>query len=1093
VDGAALAVPITISGDANSDGIGDVQAFYNDSGIIVTLNKLTISMGYAGYGGSLYNTGMLTVTNSTFTGNSAEFGGGLYNSGELTVVNSTFSGNSAVSEGGGFYNIGTMAIANSTLSGNLADTGGGYYNGGSLTVTNTTISGNSAVSEGGGIVNHGMLSYANTMIANSLSGEDCINYGVISLNIKNLVESDSEVYSCSPPLNGDPNLGALADNGGPTQTMALLTGSPAIDAGDDAVCAAAPINHLDQRGVVRPQDAHCDIGAFESINNVPPVVFAGDDQTIDLVNSLTINANYSDPDNTGNYSATVDWGDGGTGNLPVTTTGPGTGEMTGTHTYSAGGDYTVEVCVTDLHGAVGCDTLSVKVIPSPDMVAVAAGSNHTCSLSSAGGVYCWGINSSGQLGDGGVSMWRDTPFGVSGLSSGVVAIATGNEHTCALTSAGGVKCWGNNSKGELGNGTTTDQDLPVDVSGLTSGVVAISAGGNHTCALTNTGGVKCWGENTNGQLGNGTYINRTTPVSVSGLTSGVAMISAGEAHTCAVTNSGGAKCWGYNSTGQLGDGTTTERTRPVNVSGLTSGVSKISAGGSAGGSHTCALTTGGGVKCWGTNSKGELGDGTINLRKTPVDVSGLSSGITVITTGSAYTCALTTSGGMKCWGSNLVGELGDGTYTGRKTPVDVLGLTSGVAAITAGRGSFAHTCAVTTSGYVKCWGYNSWGEIGIGETGNYVVPISTHRLNNAVVAVETGASSTCAVTANGGVKCWGWNLHGELGDGTTTQRITPVEVSGLTSGVTMISANGTSAFAHTCALTTSGGLKCWGFNSDGQLGDGTTTQRTTPVEVSGLTSGVVQITTGASHTCALTVSGGVKCWGSNSNGQLGNGTTTRQTLPVDVNGLTTGIVAISAGGNHTCALTSDGGVKCWGQNSDGQLGNGTTTQQLIPADVSGLPSGVVAISAGAEHTCALTNTGGVKCWGANSWGILGDGTMTSRSTPVDVSGLTSGAAAISAGATHTCALTVDGGAKCWGQNSMGEVGDGTDDYRTTPVAVSGLTSGVAAISAGGGAWSHTCALLSNGEVKCWGHNSHGQIGNNTSTYIPTPRSTLFNP
>jgi alpha-tubulin suppressor-like RCC1 family protein len=352
----------------------------------------------------------------------------------------------------------------------------------------------------------------------------------------------------------------------------------------------------------------------------------------------------------------------------------------------------------------------------------------------------------------------------------ITAITAGYKHTCALTVGGGVKCWGGNSKGQLGDGTNTGRLTPVNVSGLASGVSAIAVDGQHTCALTTAGGVKCWGDNTFGQLGDNTIINRTTPVDVSGLASGVSAITAGWVHTCALTTDGGVKCWGNNSSGQLGDNTTTERHTPVDVSGLASGVSAITAGGG----YTCALTAGGGVKCWGSNFHGQLGDGTTADRHTPVDVSELASGVSAITAGNSHTCARTAEGGVKCWGWNSKGQLGDGSAgTDRLKPVDVNGLASGVSAIAAGE---KHTCARTTVGGVKCWGDNTYGQLGDDTTTNNSIPVNVSGLASGISAITDGSWHTCALTSGGGLKCWGYNFTGQLGDNTTTDRHTPVDV-----------------------------------------------------------------------------------------------------------------------------------------------------------------------------------------------------------------------------------------------------------------------------------------------------------------------------
>jgi alpha-tubulin suppressor-like RCC1 family protein len=379
---------------------------------------------------------------------------------------------------------------------------------------------------------------------------------------------------------------------------------------------------------------------------------------------------------------------------------------------------------------------------------------------------------------------------------------------------------------------------------------------------------------------------------------------------------------------------------------------------SAGGQHSCTLTTGGGVRCWGRNGEGELGNGTttgpescaftggsIACSTTPVDVTGLASGVTAISGGLHHTCALTTAGGVKCWGANYAGQLGDGTTTDSSTPVDVLGLTSGVAAISTG-GYENHTCAVTTAGRVKCWGDNFRGQLGDGTTTNSSTPVDVIGLSG-VAAVSAGYGHTCALTTAGGVKCWGANYYGQLGDGQacgSDHCLAPVDVTALSGSVAAISAGG----GHTCAITTAGGLKCWGVNANGELGDGQACGNSyclAAVDALGLTSGVASVSASNTNTCAVTTAGGAKCWGYNGDGQLGNGTFSNSYTPVDVTGLTTGAASVSLGIFDACALTTTGGVRCWGWNHLGQLGNGTNTGpqscfgyacSSIPVDVVGL-------------------------------------------------------------------------------------------------------------------------------------------------------------
>jgi alpha-tubulin suppressor-like RCC1 family protein len=664
-------------------------------------------------------------------------------------------------------------------------------------------------------------------------------------------------------------------------------------------------------------------------------------------------------------------------------------------------------------------------------VRISAGGRHTCQVNEDGTVRCWGANDSGQLGNGTTTTGPTVvPVLVSGINT-AVAISAGAAHTCALLADGSARCWGSNFNGQIGDGTRfEDRPTPVAVSGLTN-AVAIAAGGFHTCALLADGSARCWGSNFNGQIGDGTSGgNRPTPVAVTGLTNAVAITAGGffAGHTCALLADGTARCWGFNFDGQIGDGTSGgNRPTPAAVTGLTNAVAITAGDTDAGSGHTCALLADGTASCWGSNKDGEVGDGTSGgNRPTPVAVTGLSN-VVAVAGGDAHTCALLASGTVRCWGNNTSGQLGDGSGGGSFTARD----------IAAGRN---HTCAVRANSTVSCWGSNGSGQIGDGTSGvNRLSPVTVPGLSN-VVAVAGGDAHTCALLASGTVRCWGLNTSGQLGNGTFSSSLTPVPVSGLTN-VVAIAAGGALGSSHTCALLADSTARCWGANGSGQLGDNTTANQSAPVLVrtlSGVFFNAVAIAVGEFYTCALLADGTVNCWGANDRGQLGDDTFTGHLLPALVKGGLANAVALAGGDFHACALLADGGARCWGENGVRQLGNDFTNQKL-PSAVLNL-SNAVAIAGGFLHTCALVANGGARCWGDNSVGQLGNPT-TSLTPPTVVQTLTSvkvrtggttfvlvgltRAVNITAGRRHSCALIANGGVSCWGENTFGQLGLGS--------------------------------------------------------------------
>lgn len=377
------------------------------------------------------------------------------------------------------------------------------------------------------------------------------------------------------------------------------------------------------------------------------------------------------------------------------------------HTFAAFGSYFASVKVTDaLMQQATSSSIPVTITDNNQAITVtpsllSSGLLHTCVVTQDGGVKCWGNNDDGQLGNGTLynGVYREDAVAISGLSD-VVAVSAGGNHSCAITSVGAVKCWGQNSYGQLGNGVGEyglNSTVPVDVIGLGSGVVALSLGRSHSCAITTLGAVKCWGYNGAGQLGDGTRTNSNITVDVVGV-GGAHLISAGDGHTCAATAGAGVLCWGDNDQGALGNATTISSNLPVAVSGLTEPIISLAAGYA----HSCAVTDAGLVKCWGFNSQGELGIGSTTDSAVPVQIASLSD-IALISAVNQFSCALNNSGFTACWGSNSYGQLGNDVIWFSDEPTSA-NVQEG-SADTISTGGY-NTCALKADGSVQCWGWD---------------------------------------------------------------------------------------------------------------------------------------------------------------------------------------------------------------------------------------------------------------------------------------------------------------------------------------------------------------------------------------------------
>ena len=769
---------------------------------------------------------------------------------------------------------------------------------------------------------------------------------------------------------------------------------------------------------------------------------------------------------------------------------------------------------------------------------------------------------------------------VSYVHSKVLQMDTGGDQTCAILPNRDVKCWGRNSDGQLGQGNNIrrgdslnemgDNLARTDL-GTNLKAIQISVGDTHVCAILNDRSVKCWGDNSRGQLGLG---NTNDPVGRSSNDMGdnlsavnlgtgrkALQIATGADFTCAILDDSSLKCWGNNQYGQLGIGSIDNVGRDAvdmgdNLQSVDLGTGLYAVQVALGSDHACALLNNSTVKCWGRNDAGfgYLGLGDTNNRGQTAGTMGdnlptvdLGTGRTVryIAAATRHTCAILDNSRVKCWGDGQDGALGSGDITDRgNNPTDMgdnlayvdLGTNRQALELSMGLRS---SCALLDGGDVKCWGFNSNGELGLGdvdnrgdgpgEMGDTLVAVNLGTGVSAI-AISSGESHHCALLSNSGIKCWGDGSFGQLGQESTAtlgdssadmgDNIDIIELSYTGRIVRQVDAGGETS----CALTGESSVKCWGGNVNGQLGLETTEdiigdsndEMGADLNIVNLGTGrfAREISVGSEFACAVLDDLGVKCWGLNNQGQLGQGDdTSRGRVAGDMSSLAAisldgNVLQVHSGGNTNCATMSDSNVKCWGNGSEGQLGDGGTVDLgdnagEMGGNLSPISFGSTTfvskygVSTADTHTCTIKSDSNVLCWGAGNFGKLGREDTNNYIDPSALTDINLGGRRvrnIQTAQDNTCAILSDSNVVCWGRGSAGVNGQESSNNigaagttmgaNLTPIDFGTDGSGVSRTAyqlALGNAFA--CTILDNFSVKCWGTASNGEFGDGSGSSV----------
>jgi len=777
-------------------------------------------------------------------------------------------------------------------------------------------------------------------------------------------------------------------------------------------------------------------------------------------------------------------------------------------------------------GQVGNNSTET-VVKTPTLIAagsnwnkISLGTDHSCGIKADNNLWCWGDNTLSQLGDGS-TLATNTPKQI-GTAINWSEISLGNQFSCAISTDGSLWCWGYNDRYQLGDGETTDVNIPTAISD-DSDWNSISSGDAHSCAIKTDNSLWCWGYSLFGQVAYEVDIETPTQEPTESSWSNV---SANGNHSCAVKTDKSLWCWGFNSQGQLGNSTTTSQSNPVPVVADSNWTDL-----DLGLDHGCAIRDNGSLWCWGNNSQSQLGDGSTTNSTTPKQI-GEASNWSNISLGNQFTCGIqtdtttdiqtnttTSSQTLWCWGKNDLSQLGHSSAD-NKTPSQV-DVTISWMAISAGDN---HACAIDGSNQsLYCWGDNSYGQLGLNNTNNAELP-SQEFSASKWLGVSSGGNHTCAVQDDGSLWCWGNNSAGQLGIGTTSHQPKPQLVSHIDGLDWYLVSSGKD---HTCAIDSDNIGHCWGLNEFGQIGNGIALNTDTARRFD-LSENWNSIDSGTLHSCGLKndpfdiTSKTLWCGGINNFGQLGIGSTTNQSAPVQIKGPSATLENwqyVSTGHFHSCAISDIGSLYCWGKNSHGQLATGNDSNNssnwsLLTAIEAGATSDDwLMVATGASHSCGIKNTDELWCWGDNSTDQLGNSAATKPTqinpiqvmenglaTPFSAKDVATGGYTNDADHTaggHTCAIKTDGTLWCWGENDTSQLGEQTTTNRATPtqIIVDAAAEGFppqfnnswVSIKAGN---RFTCGLQTDQQLYCWGDHTLGQTG---TVEIPPVEEPTPNP